>query len=57
MIEETTVSKISDSNPGWIDMHTLSDQAVQVLVVWSLDTEVATADVIDGLVVDHEAAV
>lgn len=38
-------------------VHTLSDQAVQVLVVGALDAEVATADVVDGLVVDHEGAV
>ena len=37
--------------------HTLCDQTVQVLVVWSLNAEVATADVVDGLVVDHEGAV
>lgn len=36
---------------------TLSDQSVQVLVVGSLDAEVATADIVDGLVVDHEGAV
>lgn len=38
-------------------MHTLGDQAVQVLVVGALNAEVATADVVDGLVVDHEGAV
>jgi hypothetical protein len=37
--------------------HTLSDQAVQVLVVGALETEVSAADVVDGLVVDHEGAV
>jgi hypothetical protein len=36
---------------------TLSDETVQVLVVGTLDSEVAAADVVDGLVVDHEAAV
>jgi hypothetical protein len=36
---------------------TLSDQAVQVLVVGTLNAEVAAADVIDGLVVNHEGAV
>jgi hypothetical protein len=36
---------------------TLSNQAVEVLVVWSLNAKIATADVIDGLVVDHEAAI
>jgi len=37
--------------------HTLSDQTVQVLVVGTLNAEVAAADVVDGLVVDHEGAV
>ena len=36
---------------------TLSDQAVQVLKVGTLHAEVAPADVVDGLVVDHERAV
>jgi len=35
----------------------LSDQPVEVLVAWSLNTKVAAADVVDGLVVDHEGAV
>ena len=37
--------------------HTLSNQTVEVDVVGALKTEVATADVVDGLVVDHERAV
>ena len=37
--------------------HTLSDQAVQVLVVGALNAKVPSADVVDGLVVDHEGAV
>ena len=36
---------------------TLSNQTVQVLVVGPLDAQVPSADVVDGLVVDHEAAV
>jgi hypothetical protein len=36
---------------------TLGDQSVQILVVGALNVEVAAADVVDGLVVDHEAAV
>ena len=36
---------------------TLSNQAVEVLVVGTLKTQVAAADVVDGLVVDHEGAV
>ena len=35
----------------------LGDQAVQVLKAGALNAEVATADVVDGLVVDHEGAV
>lgn len=35
----------------------LSDQAVQVLVAGALNAEVAAADVVDSLVVDHEGAV
>ena len=35
----------------------MTDQSVQVGVGWSLDVQVAAADVVDGLVVDHEGAV
>ena len=35
----------------------LSDQTVQVLVAGALNAEVAAADVVDSLVVDHEGAV
>lgn len=38
-------------------MLTLSNETVQVDVVGALETEVAAADVVDGLVVDHEGAV
>ena len=37
--------------------HNLSNQPVQVGVGWSLDVQVTAADVIDGLVVNHEGAV
>ena len=36
---------------------TLGNQTVQVLEVGTLEAEVAAADVVDGLVVDHEGAV
>jgi hypothetical protein len=36
---------------------TLSNQSVQVLVVRTLNVQVATANIVDGLVVDHERAV
>merc|ERR1712130_237196 len=35
----------------------LSDQPVEVGVGWSLDVQVTAADVIDGLVVNHEGTV
>jgi hypothetical protein len=36
---------------------TLGDQAVEVLIVGTLDAEIAAADVVDSLIVNHEAAV
>ena len=35
----------------------MSDETVQVLVVGALNAKISSADVVDGLVVDHEAAV
>lgn len=35
----------------------LSDQAVEMLVIWSRDVEVTSANVVDGFVVDQECAV
>ena len=35
----------------------LSHQTVQVGVGWSLDVQVSSADVVDGLVVNHESTV
>ena len=37
--------------------HDLADQTVEVGVGGTLDVQVAAADVVDGLVVDHEGAV
>ena len=37
--------------------HDLSDEPVQIGVGWPLDVEVPAADVVDGLIVDHEGAV
>ena len=42
---------------GNYSQHTLSNETVKVLVVGALKTEVAAADIVDGLVVDHEGAV
>ena len=35
----------------------LGDQAVKILVVWTLQSEVTSADVVNGLVVNHERTV
>jgi hypothetical protein len=35
----------------------LSNESVQVLIVGSLDAEIAATDIIDGLIVDHETAI
>lgn len=35
----------------------MSDQAVEILVVGALNIQITTADVVDSLVIDHEAAV
>ena len=37
--------------------HNLSDQPVEVGVRWPLDVQVASTDVVDGLVVHHEGTV
>jgi hypothetical protein len=38
-------------------LFTLSNQSVEVLVVGKLNAQIALADVVDSLIVDHEAAV
>ena len=35
----------------------MTNQTVEISVRWSLDIEVSSADVIDGLIVDHECTV
>ena len=46
-----------ESERGGDRAHDLGNQTVQVGVGGSLDVQVTTADVVDGLVVDHERAV
>jgi hypothetical protein len=55
-MEETTIF-VSLYLISLVSERTLGDQAVQVLVVGALNAEVPPADVVDGLIVDHEAAV
>lgn len=57
-MEETTIQTVSSNfKIPQRNRHTLGNQTVEVLVVGTLNAEVAAADVVDGLVVDHETAV
>ena len=58
-MEETTSRLVSNvfGHCDNLETRTLSDQSVQVLVVGALNAKVPSADVVDGLVVDHEGAV
>ena len=42
---------------AWSSLLTLSNQAIEVLIVRTLQAQVAATDIVDGLIVDHEAAV
>ena len=57
VIDETTANGVRDILRRLEYQLTLSNQTVQVLIVRALDAETLAADVVDGLVVDHEAAV
>lgn len=50
---ERTIESEGSSDGG----NDLSDESVEVLEVWTFDVEGTTADVVDGLVVDHEGTV
>ena len=50
---QSTVKSERSSDGG----DNLSHQSVQVRVRWSLDVQVSSADVVDGLVVNHEGTV
>jgi hypothetical protein len=54
---EINVERAVETERGSDGRDNLSDQAVEVLVAGALNVEVATANVVDGLVVDHETAV
>lgn len=56
-MEETTIDLSVLDECRCAKIHTLCDETVQVLIVWSLDTQIAAADVVDCFVVDHERAV
>jgi hypothetical protein len=50
---ESTIEAQARSN----GTHDLSNQAVQVLVIWARNVQISLADFIDGFVVDQEGAV
>ena len=54
---EIDVEGAVEAEGGGDGGNNLSDEAVQVLVVGPLESEVASADVVDSLVVDHEGTV
>lgn len=45
------------SERGCNGRHNLSDEPVQIGIGWPVDVEVPTADVVDGLIINHESAV
>jgi len=51
------VSADACGDEGFLGGRTLGDEAVEVLIVGALDAQIPSANVVNGLVVDHEAAV
>jgi len=56
-LSQVDVQGTIESQGGGDGGDDLTNQSVQVGVGWSLDVQVTSADVVDGLVVDHEGAV
>lgn len=58
-MEETTIDGSDQYVHGEVVQtgHTLSDQAVQILVIRALDAQVSSADVVNCFIIYHEAAV
>lgn len=54
---QVDIERTIEAQAGGDGADDLSNQAVQVLVIWSRDIKIAAADVIDSLVVDKECAV
>jgi len=54
---QVNVESTVESERGGDGRHDLTNESVQVGVGGSLDVQVSSADVVDGLVVDHEGAV
>ena len=56
-MDETTCGALAWEHNIQPGMPTLSDKSVEVLVVRTLNPQVASADVVNGLVVNHETAI
>ena len=56
-MEDTTVNRLAAVLNERLMIFTLSNKTVQVLVIWAFEAKVAAADIIDGLIVNHEGAV
>jgi hypothetical protein len=54
---QVDVERAIESKTGSDGADNLGDETVQVLVVWTWDIQAATADVVDGFVVNEERAV
>ena len=54
---EVDVQRTVEAERGGDGRNDLSDETVQVLIVGTLEAEIATADVVDGIIVNHERAV
>lgn len=57
VMDETTIDIFSEEVHKELNALTLSDQSVQVLIVWSFNSEISSANVVDCLIVNHETAV
>ena len=56
-LSQVDVEGTVESEGGGDGRDDLTDQSVQVGVSWTFDVQVTSADVVDGLVVDHEGTV
>merc|ERR1712209_99622 len=56
-LSQVNIESSIKSKRGSDGGHNLTNQSVEVRVRWPLNIEVSTADVVDGLVVDHEGAI
>ena len=56
-LSQVDVEGTVESQRGGDRADNLTDQPIQVGIAWSIDIQVASADIVDGLIVDHEGTV